>query len=168
MNFFRTIAATIASVTLTAAPALATVDGGTTELLQKMQESGIQIVFDNKEICDTHHGQYRFAGMKRTLILCPGDSADGFDHLVVRHEAFHAVQHCVNVARGTNLNTPAIDDIDELAEFVNNGVPADIVQFVKDSYPEDQWLIEFEAQYASLNHTAAEIQEWFEKACLAE
>ena len=168
MNFFRSIAAAAAGIALNAAPALATVDGGTAELLQTVNDAGIQIVFDNEEVCETHHGQYRFAGMKRTLVLCPGDSADGFDHLVVRHEVFHSVQHCINAARGTSLNTPAINDVNELADFVNNGVPADIVQFIKDNYPEDQWLVEFEAQFVSLNFTAAEIQVWFKQACLAD
>ena len=168
MNFFRTIAAAVASATLTAAPALATVDAGTTELLQTVRNSGIQVVVDDDDACDTHHGLYHFAGMKRKLVLCPGDNVDGFDHIVVRHEVYHAIQHCINVARQTPLNTPVVDDVDELAEYVNAGVPADIVSWIKENYTEDQWLIEFEAQYVSINHTAAEIQQWFRQACLAD
>ena len=42
-----------------------------------------------------------FVGMKREMHLCPGATVDAIDHATVRHEAIHAVQHCVNVARGT-------------------------------------------------------------------
>ena len=58
-------------------------------------------------------GVYRSRGFQRQLILCTGDVVDADDHDTVRHEVTHAIQHCVNVIRGTSLNTP-INDVGEL------------------------------------------------------
>ena len=52
--------------------------------------------------------------MKRAFILCPGDEVMLLDHMVVRHEAVHAIQHCVNMARGTSVFTPIINDDEKL------------------------------------------------------
>ena len=104
--------------------------------------------------------------MKRAMVLCPGSDVDAEDHMVVRHEAIHAIQHCVNMARGTSIYTPVINDDDELMVFVRTHLEDDFIESVKRNYPKDHWRIEFEAFAGMHAYTADELAEMFTKACL--
>ena len=103
--------------------------------------------------------------MKREMHLCPGATVDAIDHATVRHEAIHAVQHCINVARGTAVNTPVMD-MDDLVEAVNSELPESVVTFVKETYPEEHWAVEMEANLIERSATADEIAEYFTEACV--
>ena len=102
-----------------AMPGQARVESGTYPLIELIGESGIAVRFNNDE-CESGEflGVYKHMGMKRAFILCPGETVDATDHMVVRHEAIHAIQHCVNTARGTSVFTPVIEEESELMEFV--------------------------------------------------
>ena len=157
-----TVAAITAIATIT--PAMARVEDGTADLLKLMTDNGIILTINEK--CDgTYYGLYQFVGMKREMHLCPGETVDAVDHATVRHEAIHSVQHCVNVARGTDMLTPVMD-IDDLVEAVNNELPESVVTFVKETYPEEHWAIEMEANLIERTATADEIAEFFTEACI--
>ena len=167
-SIIKSLLAATAGLAMSVAPAHARIENETGDLLKLMSQNGISVTI-NSEACDgTVHGTYSFTGMRRTLNLCPGDEIDAIDHTTVRHEAWHVIQHCVNVARGTALNSPVQTDVNELAEVVNETVPADIVEFVKRSYPQEHWLVEFEAQAASIVLTSSDIMEVFSDVCTAK
>ena len=170
MRFFKTLALSAVAAALTAAPAAARIESNTGELIEMMNNSGINVTINDPEHCSSREylGVYVQSGMRRWMALCPGNEVDPIDHATVRHEAWHAVQHCVNVARGTDYGTPVQDDLDQLVELVNEYVPADEVTFIKANYTQDKWAIEFEAHVAEHGMTATDIIEIFSKVCLGE
>ena len=132
-----------------------------------MENNGISVVF-NTDSCDgTVYGKYMWAGFRRELVLCPGDTIDPIDHKTVRHEAAHAIQHCVNVDKGRPLNTP-IMAIEDLVEAVNENLSAERVQEIKSLYTEDEWAIEFEANVMAEVFTPSQLIVFFERACTAK
>ena len=164
MKLFRnlTVAALTAIATIT--PAMARVEEGTADLLNTLANNGIHITYNQN--CDGNfHGQYRFVGMKREMRLCPGETVDAIDHETVRHEAIHAIQHCVNVARGTNQFTPVMK-METLVDLVNEHLSSDTVDFIKTHYEPDHWAVELEANLMAEVATATEIIELFNEACV--
>ena len=165
-NIFAVLAASIVAV----APALATPtrtadeDFTTGDLITVMQENGIMVSINDN--CEPDMlGAYLWAGMKRTMKLCPGETVDPIDHATVRHETWHAIQHCVNTARGTSTDTPVQTDIDELAKYVNHPLTVETVNYIKASYPAEDWLTEFEANLAENIFSAYELKDIFLQAC---
>ena len=164
MKLLKNLAIAAITAVTTIAPAMARVEDGTADLLRLMTDNGIVLTINEK--CDgTYYGVYQFVGMKREMHLCPGATVDAIDHATVRHEAIHAVQHCVNTARGTAANTPVMD-MDDLVEAVNNELPESVVTFVKESYNPEHWAIEMEANLLQRTATADEIAEFFTDACV--
>ena len=164
MKLLKNLAIAAITAVTTITPAMARVEDGTADLLRLITDNGIVLTIN--EQCDgTYHGIYKFVGMKREMHLCPGESIDAIDHSTVRHEAIHAVQHCVNTARGTAVNTPVMD-MDDLVDAVNSDLPESVVTFVKESYPEDHWAIEMEANLLERSATSDEIAEFFTEACV--
>lgn len=149
--------------------AMARVDAGTQALIQTVNANGVRVVVNNDR-CSQENilGSYRSRGLQRQMVLCPGKTVDAIDHATVRHETWHAVQHCINAARGTNRNTPVQMDINVLAADVNKSVPANEVTFIKNNYSEDMWLVEMEATLVEHIFTAEEVQQIFLKVCTAE
>ena len=160
----------LAAATLSVMPAVATVDENTTELLNYVESQGIPVFINDHAACDSNDylGVYIHRGMQRQLVLCPGGHVDALDHAVVRHGVWHAIQHCVNTARGTNTNTPVNVNTTELMSYVYDTLTAEQIQAVKDLYPQDKWLLELEANTAMLMLTAAEVQDLFKEACVAD
>ena len=100
-------------------PVGAEVQPGTGRLLETISDNGILVTINHTECATgTYNGQYRWLGFQREMRLCPGDIIDANDHNTVRHETIHAIQHCINVARGTNTDTPIIEDPEVFKEFV--------------------------------------------------
>ena len=50
----------------------------------------------------------------------------------------------------------------------NEGVPSEVVDFIKANYPREHWLVEFEAAYIERNIPASQIEAWVRKACNGE
>ena len=164
MKLLKNLAIAAITAATTIAPAMARVEDGTADLLKLMTDNGIALTINEK--CDgTYYGVYQFVGMKREMHLCPGESVDAIDHSTVRHEAIHAIQHCINVARGTDQYTPVMD-IDDLVDAVNSELPESVVTFVKETYPEEHWAVEMEANLLERSATADEIAEFFADACV--
>ena len=157
----------MSSICLAANPALARIESNTGDLLELLSDSGIRVVVNGESCNRGYHGSYVFAGMQRTVNLCPGEFIDAEDHDTVRHETMHAIQHCVNTARGTALNTSVLSP-EDLAEMINRDMPASRVAAIKEAYPVDAWLVEFEAFWGADVFTATELMDMFRTACLAE
>ena len=159
------IAAALAGLAL-CVPGQARIEEGTASLIELLDESGILISYNTSD-CDSDEylGLYRHRGMRRQMVLCPGSSVDADDHMVVRHETIHAIQHCVNVARGTNVLTPVINDDEQLMAWVHEYLDHAFVERIKRVYPIEQWRIEFEAFAGMHAYTSDELAEMFRSAC---
>ena len=163
----KNIIGALAAIGFAASPVLATTDFTTQDLLDVLENGGVSITV-NSDTCDsTFYGRYEWSGMRRRIHLCPGDSVDPIDHSTVRHETWHAVQHCVNVLRGTNDRDPVHEDQAKLITMVNNIVPANEIAYIKAQYPQEQWLSEFEATAAEHALTAEEIADNFIDVCVS-
>ena len=113
-------------------------------------------------------GVYIHRGLARKMVLCPGASVEPIDHAVVRHEAWHAIQHCINVTRGTDVNTPISEDTAELMVHVREVLSEEYIANVKANYPTEQWYLELEAYMAMNLFTAEELAEMFISSCTFE
>ena len=149
-------------------PVMAEVQSGTESLLRTVEEGGILVTY-NVDACatDNAHGSYRWAGLRREIRLCPGRTVDAIDHETVRHEVLHALQHCVNAARGTSMDTPIITDPDEFKEFVIANLSQQAIRRVMRVYPRDQWPTELEAFAGSNAYTAEQLEVFFRQVCMA-
>ena len=147
-------------------PAAAEVQPGTASLIETIDENGILVTINHEE-CATgmYNGQYRWLGFQREMRLCPGDVVDAGDHNTVRHETIHAIQHCVNVARGTNTDTPVIDDVNELMTWARQHLTMREIQRIQRVYDRSQWLTEIEAFAGARAYTSSELEKIFLDAC---
>ena len=162
----KLLAGLVAGMAL-AVPGEARVERGTIPLLELLETGGIAVRYNSSD-CDSgeYLGLYRHQGMKRAMILCPGETVDAEDHMVVRHEAIHAIQHCVNTARETSVFTPVIQDDDELMVFTRAHLTDKYIEEIKRRYPASHWRIEFEAFAGMHAYTADELADMFRKACI--
>ena len=150
-----------------AVPGEARVESGTIPLLELLEQGGIALRYNSADCTSGEYlGLYRHRGMKRAMVLCPGASVDAEDHMVVRHETIHAIQHCVNTARGTNVFTPIINNDQELMAFVRSHLSEEFIESIRRNYDRNHWRIEFEAFAGMHAYTADELAELFTKACL--
>ena len=147
-------------------PVMAEVQPGTSSLLETMEESGILVTY-NHDDCRTNgaNGQYRWLGFQREMRLCPGNTVDALDHNTVRHETIHAIQHCVNAARGTSTDAPIINNPNDFANFVMDNLTQEDIEWVKSMYDESQWLTELEAFAGANAYTSSELEKLFLDAC---
>ena len=167
-SIIKSLLAATAGLVLSVAPAHARVEANTDELLNLLNTTGVSVTINDPQYCnETTYGTYVFRGMQRQMNLCPGSTVDAIDHNTVRHETWHAIQHCVNTARGTAPNTPVQQDINELAEVVNTTLSSEVVNFIKANYSDDELLIEFEAFAAAELFTATELIKIYTDACTA-
>lgn len=162
----KILATTVASLCL-ATPGMARVEDGTRPLIDTLEANGIVVTINGETCANGNHGSYSWAGFQRLMSLCPGHTVDADDHNTVRHETWHALQHCVNVARSTPENTPINDDYQELYQQAVVVLGEDIVQRIMRVYPEDHWFIEFEAFMAAELYTADELKQYFLNICTA-
>ena len=166
MNLFKSIVLALSLSTLCIPHAHSRVEDGTGDLIDTVNNSGIAVVI-NGDRCSQGQflGVYSFQGMKRMMTLCPGSSVDDIDHATVRHEVFHATQHCVNTARGTSKNTPVQNDYGKLQELINENVSSIEVEDIRTQYPQEHWWVEWEATMAEHIFTAQQLEEIFLQTC---
>jgi hypothetical protein len=166
MNLLKKLTIAALSFTMAATPVSARIEDGTSDLLGLLMDSGITVTLNGPN-CNSgeFHGVYRFLGMKREMELCPGTEVTAIDHATVRHESFHAVQHCVNTIRGTDLSTPIEQDPEALWANAQQYLHPDTIQHVLDTYPREDWGVELEANIAERVMTAEELIVLFNKAC---
>ena len=162
----KLISGLIAGLAL-AVPGEARLEDGTKPLLELMSSNGIALRYNNSDCTSGEYlGLYRHKGMKRAMVLCYGATVDAEDHMVVRHEAIHAIQHCVNTARGTHVLTAVINDDDELMVFTRKHLSEEAINEIKRVYDPTHWRIEFEAFAGMHAYTADELAEMFSQACI--
>ena len=150
-------------------PVGAEVQPGTSSLLETIQSNGIVVTINHTDCAtDDAHGQYRWVGFQRELRLCPGETIDAQDHNTVRHEVIHAIQHCVNMARGTAENDPIIIDEEDFKAFVRRNLSQDMIDRIFEVYERDHWLVELEAFAGANAYTATELEDLFLQACVAD
>ena len=150
-----------------AIPGEARIEDGTKPLLELMSSNGIALRYNTSDCTSGEYlGLYRHRGMKRAMVLCYGATVDAEDHMVVRHETIHAIQHCVNAARGTHVLTPVIDDDDQLMAFTREHLSEEAIDEIKRVYDPTHWRIEFEAFAGMHAYTADELAEMFSQACI--
>ena len=164
---FNRVLGAVAAAALTVLPVNARLEEGTKPLIDLIANSGIAVRVNHADCKSGEYlGLYHHKGMKRALILCPGSTVTAADHMVVRHEAIHAIQHCVNVARGTSVFTPVIQDTRELMAWVSKYLSPTDLEKIKSVYEPSHWLIELEAFAGMHAYTADELAELFTQACL--
>jgi len=161
----RVLLAAIAAAA-TFMPVAAEVQPGTASLIETIDENGILVTINHEE-CATgmYNGQYRWLGFQRELRLCPGRTVDARDHETVRHETIHAIQHCINVARGTSTDTPVMDDVDQLMGWARQYLTMREIEWIQAAYDRSQWLTEIEAFAGARAYTSSELEELFLSAC---
>ena len=147
-------------------PAAAEIQPGTASLIDTIDEHGILVTINHPE-CEAgiYNGQYRWLGFQREMRLCPGETVDARDHETVRHETVHAIQHCVNVARGTNTDTPVMNDVDQLMRWARQHLSMQEIRWIQDAYDRSQWLTEIEAFAGARAYTSSELEELFLGVC---
>ena len=166
MNLIQRLSIAAIAAAATFLPVGAEVQPGTSSLLETMENSGILVTFNPPDCLNNGaNGQYRWLGFQREMRLCPGDTVDAGDHNTVRHETIHAIQHCVNVARGTNTDTPIVNEVEEFKAFVETYLSPEDIAWVMEAYDESQWLTELEAFAGANAFTATELEEMFLNAC---
>lgn len=163
---FKKLLLAAVAATATLLPAGAEVQPGTFELMETIDSNGVLVTVNHPDCVGSGtYGSYRWMGMKREMRLCPGDVIDPVDHNTVRHEAIHAIQHCVNVARGTSTDNPVNTDVNDLMSWAREHLTDAEIRWIKRSYDKSQWLTEIEAFAGAEAFTASEIQEMFLDAC---
>lgn len=162
----RILTALAASIAV-AAPVNATPTEWTSlDLIELLQRNGVSVTV-NQNCPAGVLGNYEYVGIKRRINLCPGDEIDPIDHSTLIHETWHAIQHCVNTARGTSPTTP-VSSITDLNNYVEESLSQETIDYVKSSYKSSNWAIELEANVAEYSFTPLEIGEAFLDACIAE
>ena len=164
----RILMAAIAA-TATFMPVAAEVQPGTSSLIDTISENGILVTINHEDCFNgDYNGQYRWLGFQREMRLCPGRTVDALDHTTVRHETIHAIQHCVNVARGTSTNTPIVDDPDQFKAFVTENLSQEQIEWIMSNYDKSQWLTELEAFAGANAFTSSQLEKLFLEACVAQ
>jgi hypothetical protein len=147
-------------------PVMAEVQPGTASLIETIDENGILVTVNHPECATgTYNGQYRWLGFQREMRLCPGRTVDARDHETVRHEVIHAIQHCVNMARGTSTDTAIINDTQQLLSFAGQYLSPREIEWIQANYDRSQWLTEIEAFAGAKAYTSSELEELFLEVC---
>ena len=164
MTLISKLSALVAGLTMACAPALAKVDAGTPALLQSLPQYGIELAL-NPEECDGggYHGSYH-SGTK-VLTVCYNGKPKANDHDTVRHEAFHAAQHCAAQRTGRRYGIRPILEGPRLTEFVETVLTSQEIIQIKSAYPKEKWLTELEAFAAAQAYNADQIAHILNQWC---
>ena len=166
MKILKYITALFSTAALSIAPAVARVDADTPALLQAAQAGGITVAL-NPATCDgaSYLGSYQ--PLDRILTVCYSGRPTAEDHDTVRHEVFHAAQHCASEKRGYGYHIQPILGGDKLTAFLNEHLTPQQIESIKGMYPEARHLTELEAFAASTAYTAEEIASIYSTWCEA-
>ena len=160
MKRFITAALAAASVGL---PGFATVQPGTLPLIETVEET--LDVSINPPSCEPGvAGSYKLS--TRTLVLCPGMDIDADDHDTVRHEVWHAIQHCLTTDMSQGLQPVITKDTDDWWELVGDNLTIKQTAWIHKMYPESHWNVEYEAYAMASSLTSSQIQDLFIRACV--
>ena len=163
MKLLQSMATAAMAVVSMSVPALARVDPGTTRLLQTLQDHGVTILYNPTE-CNSGE----FLGLyntKKRMILCY-NTPDARAHNIVRHEAFHALQHCGALRRGDRRKiVPLATNHAERHTFVTSVLSTSDINRIKSLYKRDHHQFEIEAFAAAEHYSADELASLVKSWC---
>ena len=147
------------------APALAEVQPGTGDLIETVGER-FTVNIDNYH-CDNNLDMAgSFQPTAGIITLCPRGNVTADDHDTVRHEVWHAVQHCITPDNAYFIQPVFEPGTQDWQDYVMSHLPSSLIKAVKKNYPHQMWDTEFEAYATARTLTASEIQNIFIKACI--
>ena len=146
----KPLAALIAA-TAFALPSVARVEPGTTRLLQTLTEKGVTVLYNPSTCTGRFQGQYT---TRKVMTLCYSGTPSASDHDTVRHEAFHYLQHCAAIRRGSQGIEPLARNSTQRLQWVNKVLKPQSIAAIKRTYPVHHHQIEIEA-FAAAHHYSA-------------
>ena len=159
----RLMTAALAAVSF-ALPVSAEIQPGTYDLLDTVEDH--LTVKYNTGSCSQPGvvGSYKLGN--KTLTLCPGLEATADDHDTVRHEVWHAIQHCLGDADSYSLTPVFKPNTPDWWKFVGADLTVATAGHIQDSYPKSAWDVEYEAFVMAQTLTSSEIEGLFIKSCV--
>ena len=160
----RFMTAALAAVSF-ALPVSAEIQPGTPQLIKTVAKH-MTVVFNKGATCSNPGvvGSYQLSN--KTLTLCPGLEVDADDHDTVRHEVWHAIQHCLSSPGATSLEPVVEVGTKDYWNLVADNLSIKQAKFIQESYPERHWHVENEAFVAASTLTSAQIEDIFIKSCV--
>ena len=159
----RFMTAALAAVSF-ALPVSAEIQPGTQNLLKTVSQH-LTVVY-NQGTCDNPGVSGSYKSTNKTLTLCPGLEVTADDHDTVRHEVWHAIQHCLMKDKNAGLAAVIIKDTPEWWKYVGSNLTVAQAQWIQKSYPKSHWDVEYEAFVMANNLSSSEIEGLFLKACV--
>jgi hypothetical protein len=159
---FKPLAALIAASTLSV-PAIATVDAGTTQLLQTLTEYGVTVLYNPPECSEGWMGQYT---TQKVMSLCYSGQPDAETHDTVRHETFHYLQHCASQRRGAYGIEPLAINPSERQQWVSQVLRSGDITEIKSTYPAKYHQVELEAFAGAAHYDANQLATLVRNWCL--
>ena len=158
------IAAAIAACSI-ALPATATIQPGTPDLIRTVSKH-MTVVFNKGATCAKPGVVGSYQSANKTLTLCPGLEVDADDHDTVRHEVWHAIQHCLTPLGADSLEPVIEVGNEEYWDLVADNLSIKQAKFIQEHYPKRAWHIENEAFVAASTLTSSEIEQVFIDSCV--
>jgi len=159
----RFMTAALAAVSF-ALPVSAEIQPGTYDLLDTVSDH--LTVKYNTGSCDQPGVAGSYQSTNRTLTLCPGLKVTADDHDTVRHEVWHAIQHCLMDNQNAGLAVVIKKDTPDWWKYVGSNLTVAQAQWIQESYPKSHWDVEYEAFVMANTLTSSEIEGLFLKACV--
>ena len=164
MKPFKHLLALVSTAALTAAPSLARVDSGTPALLRSVEAHGVAVAL-NPPRCTGASYMGSYHPSPKVLTVCYDGRPDAADHDTVRHEVFHAAQHCAAEKRGRRHTLVPILNGKQLSNFITDSLTQREIDGIRKTYPASKHPTELEAFAAAKVYTAAEINRIFVTWC---
>ena len=158
---FKPLAAVLAAATFSM-PVSATVDPGTMELLNTLQEYGVTVRYNHPDCSQGFQGQYTIA---KVMTLCYQGAPGAGDHDTVRHEAAHFLQHCAAIKRGERGITPLAANTTRRTQWIQTVLDAGHIHSIKEHYDPSHHQVELEAFAMAHHYTASQITAYIKVWC---
>ena len=160
-QMLKPLAALIAATTLSM-PVSAKVDPGTTHLLQTLTDYGVTVLYNPSTCTGRFQGRYN---INKVMTLCYSGTPTASDHDTVRHEAFHYLQHCAAIRRGSQGIEPLAANSTKRLQWVYKVLKPQSVEAIKRTYPTAHHQVEIEAFAAAHHYSAYDLVGLIKKWC---
>jgi len=157
----KSLAALIAATTF-ALPSLARVDSGTTHLLQTLNDYGVTVLYNPSTCTGKFQGRYT---TRKVMTLCYSGVPSAEDHNTVRHEAFHYLQHCAALRRGSQGIEPLAANSTKRLQWVHKVLTPQSIAAIQRTYPAHHHQVETEAFAAAHHYSAYDLVGLIKKWC---
>jgi hypothetical protein len=157
----KSLAALIAATTF-ALPSLARVDSATTHLLQTLNDYGVTVLYNPSTCTGKFQGRYN---INKVMTLCYSGVPSAEDHNTVRHEAFHYLQHCAALRRGSQGIEPLAANSTKRLQWVHKVLTPQSIAAIQRTYPAHHHQVETEAFAAAHHYSAYDLVGLIKKWC---